>query len=107
MEYQTYGIYYDEEGDFLEVTFGESPELEYTDEAEQGVFVTRNEQTGDVYSIGILSFKKRVQILGRILSKFGKKLPGEIDISKWDFLMSALRGRDSHLEIMTLYINAY
>ena len=55
---------------------------EFTDEIEPGVFITRNEQTNEVYSIGILSFKKRVQILGKILSKFGKKLPGEIDISK-------------------------
>ena len=82
MEQQTYGIYYDEKGDFLEITFGEPPEIEYTDEIEEGVFITRNETTNEVYSIGILSFKKRVWILNRILSKFNKKLPGEIDISK-------------------------
>ncbi len=82
MEYKTYGIYYDEEGDFLEITFGEPPEIEYTDEIEEGVFITRDESTNEVYSIGILSFKKRVWILNKILSKFNKKLPGEIDISK-------------------------
>ena len=82
MEYQTYGIYYDKEGDFLEVTFGEPPEIEYTDEIEEGVFITRNEATNEVYSIGILSFKKRVWILNKILSRFNRKLPGEIDISK-------------------------
>lgn len=81
MENQTYGIYYDEEGDFLEITFGEPPELEYTDEVEEGVFITRNEQTNEVYSIGILSFKKRVEVLKRILLRFDKKLPHEIDIS--------------------------
>jgi len=82
MEHQTYSIYYDEEGDFLEITFDESPEIEYTNEIEEGVFITRNEQTNEVYSIGILSFKKRVEILKRIFSKFNKKLPYEIDISK-------------------------
>ena len=82
MEHQTYDIYYDEEGDFLEITFGEPPEIEYTDEVEEGVFITKNEQTDEVYSIGILSFKKRVQVLKRVLSRFGKKLPGEIDISR-------------------------
>ena len=81
MEHQTYGIYYDEEGDFLEITFGEPPETEDTDEIERGVFVTRDEVTDEVYSIGILSFKKRVEVLGRILLKFNKKLPKEIDIS--------------------------
>lgn len=79
---KTYGIYYDEEGDFLEITFGEPPEIEYTDEIEEGVFITRDEITGEVYSVGILSFKQRVEVLGRILLKFNKKLPGEIDISK-------------------------
>ena len=81
MEHKAYSIYYDEDGDFLEITFGEPPDLEYTDEVENGVFITRNEATNEVYSIGILGFKKRVQILKRILLKFNKTLPGEIDIS--------------------------
>ena len=81
METQTYGIYYDEEGDFLEITFGEPPGLECTKEVEEGVFITKNERTDEIYSIGILSFKKRTQVLKRILLKFDKKLPHEIDIS--------------------------
>jgi len=81
METQTYGIYYDEDGDFLEITFGEPPEIEYTDEIEEGIFITRNEENNEVYSIGILSFKKRTQVLKNILLKFNKKLPSEIDIS--------------------------
>ncbi len=81
MEQQIYGIYYDEEGDFLEITFGEPPKLEYTDEIEEGVFISKSEETNEVYSIGILSFKKRVQVLKKILLKFNKKLPSEIDIS--------------------------
>ena len=82
MKDKTYSIYYDEEGDFLEITFTEPPEMEYTDEIEEGVFITRNQDTNEVYSIGILSFKKRVQILNKILSRFNKKLPKEIDISR-------------------------
>lgn len=81
MERQTYGIYYDEEGDFLEITFGEPPEVEYTDEIEEGVFITRDEESDEVYSVGVLSFKERAQVLKRILLKFNKKLPSEIDIS--------------------------
>ncbi|MBI2449159.1 hypothetical protein HYV49_02585 [Candidatus Pacearchaeota archaeon] len=81
MEHQTYGIYYDEEGDFLEITFGEPPEAEYTNEIEEGVFITRNGETNDIYSIGILSFKKRAQILKRLLKQTNKSLPTEIDIS--------------------------
>lgn len=82
MDSKIYSIYYDEEGDFLEITFSEPPEMEYTDEIEEGVFITKTEDTEEVYSIGILSFKKRVNILNRILMKFNKKLPKEIDISK-------------------------
>lgn len=82
MDSKVYSIYYDEGGDFLEITFSEPPEMEYTDEIEEGVFITKSEATKEVYSIGILSFKKRVNILNRILMKFNKKLPKEIDISK-------------------------
>jgi len=82
MEHKTYSIYYDEDGDFLEITFAEPPETEYTDEIEEGIFITRDEDTNEVCSIGILSFKKRTDILNRILSRFNKRLPREIDISK-------------------------
>ncbi len=82
MKENTYSIYYDEEGDFLEVIFGEPPEMEYTNEIEEGVFITKDEFTDEIYSIGILSFKKRVEVLGRILLRFNKKLPREIDISR-------------------------
>jgi len=79
-EQETYDIYYDEAGDFLEVTFGVPPETEYSDEIEPGVFITRDEETEEVKGIGILGFKKRVEILKRILEKVNKKLPLEISI---------------------------
>ena len=37
-ESETYNIYYNEEGDFLEVTFGIPPKIEYSEEIESGVF---------------------------------------------------------------------
>ncbi len=80
-ENNTYEIYYDNEGDFLEVSFGESAEEGTTEEIEKGIFITRNTETGKIADIGILDFKKRVDILGRILKKFNMKLPLKIDVS--------------------------
>ena len=79
-EKETYDIYYDEQGDFLEVTFGVPPETEYSEEIEPGVFVTRDEETEEVKGIGVLGFKYRVDILKRILDRFNKRLPIEISI---------------------------
>lgn len=79
-EHHTYDIYYDQEGDFLEITFGEPPAKEYADEIEEGVFITKNEETNELYGIGILSFKKRVEILKKILNRFNIKLPLEISV---------------------------
>ena len=80
-ETNTYEIYYDEEGDFLEVTFGEPPQEEFSDEIEPGVFITKDERTMEIKGIGILSFKKRVQILKRILNKMNIRFPIEISFS--------------------------
>jgi len=57
-EQETYDIYYDEAGDFLEITFGLPPKKEYSDETEPGVFITRDEETNEIKGIGILDFKK-------------------------------------------------
>ena len=80
-ESETYDIYYDEAGDFLEISFGIPPKTEYSEEIEPGVFVTKDEKTEEIKSVGILNFKKRVEILNKILSRFNKKLPLEINIS--------------------------
>jgi len=80
MENQTYDIYYDKEGDFLEITFGAPPKGGCADEVEEGIFVTKNEDTGEVYGVGIMSFKKRVDALGRILKKLNIELPLEITV---------------------------
>ncbi len=75
MNHHTYDIYYDEEGDFLEVTFGIPPENEYTDQIESGVFITKDTNTNEIKGIGILGFKKRTHILKEILNRFKLNLP--------------------------------
>ena len=51
-------VYYDEEGDFLEISAGK-PARCYATEIEPGVFLRKDEKTEEVKSIGILGFKKR------------------------------------------------
>ena len=77
MKNSTYTIYYDEEGDFLEITLGEPIECS-ADEIEKGIFVRRN-NIGEIKSIGILSFKKRAIALNEILKRFKLILPVEIN----------------------------
>jgi len=80
MENHTYEIYYDEIGDFLEIFFGE-PTKCYAEEPEQGIFIRKDQETNEVKSIGILSFKKRgTQILTKLLLQINKKLPLHISI---------------------------
>ena len=51
-------IYYDEEGDYLEVSFGAPPEKEYTEDLDsEEILITRDERTNEVKSIGIIAFK--------------------------------------------------
>ena len=78
-------IYYDEEGDYLEVSFGISPEKEYTEILDsEEVFITRDENTNEVKSIGVVAFKKRIGILKEVLRKLKMSIPLEISISKSD-----------------------
>ncbi len=80
----TFDLYYDELGDFLEISFGLPPETEYTEDLEEGIFVTKDRKTNEVKSIGIISFKKRAKeaILKRVLERLGMSIPLEISISK-------------------------
>ena len=80
MENHTYEIYYDEPGDFLEIFFGE-PAKCYTEESEPDIFIRKDQETDEVKSIGILSFKKRgAKILNGVLLRINKKLPIQISI---------------------------
>ena len=89
MKNNTYEIYYDEEGDFLEITFGEPPENEYSEQTEPGIFITKNEKTNQLYGIGILGFKKRCYILNEILNKMNINFPLNISCPDAKFSPSA------------------
>jgi len=80
IEQETYDIYYDEAGDFLEISFGLPPKTEYSDEIEPGVFITRDEETEEIKGIGILDFKKRTEILKKVLTKINISFPLTIGV---------------------------
>ena len=50
-------IYYDEEGDFLEITITNPPKESYCEDIHEDVFIRKSE-TGEVVGIGILNFKE-------------------------------------------------
>ena len=79
---KTFDVYYDELGDFLEISFDVAPKTEYTEDLEEGIFVTKDRETQEVKSIGILSFKKRARetILERVLQRLGMSIPLEISV---------------------------
>ncbi len=56
----TMQIYYDEEGDFLEINMGDYTEGYFKDIGE-GIAERLDEKTGKVTGIAILSFKKRTE----------------------------------------------
>ena len=75
---ESYEIHYEKESDFLEVLFGE-PTKCIASEVQEGVFVRKDINTNEVKSVGILGFKKRVQLFKKILASLDKKLPLEIN----------------------------
>jgi len=58
-------IYYDEEGDFLELQVGK-PREGYYEEISNGVFERKDRKTNDVIGIAIFNFKKRTKKLEHI-----------------------------------------
>ena len=79
---ETFDVYYEELGDFLEISFGIPPKTEYTEDIEDGIFITKDRETQEVKSIGIIGFKKRAKetILKRVLKQLGMSIPLEINI---------------------------
>ncbi|MAH07115.1 hypothetical protein CMI38_02600 [Candidatus Pacearchaeota archaeon] len=71
----TIDIHYDPEADLLEILFRDSPNDGHSEEVGPGVFIHRVEETNEIYGIGIISFKKRPQVLGKILKKININLP--------------------------------
>lgn len=55
-------IYYDEEGDYLEIFVGD-PVPNYGEDIEDNVTLFKDNKTGSVIGIGILDFRKRTKSL--------------------------------------------
>tara|TARA_Y100000310_G_C20380181_1_gene667718 strand:- start:215 stop:457 length:243 start_codon:yes stop_codon:yes gene_type:complete len=58
-------IYYDEEGDFLEIMMGE-PKRDYGEHISEDVVLFKDEETDEVIGIGIFNFKSRTKNLDEI-----------------------------------------
>jgi len=67
-------IYYDEEGDYLEM-FKKTGVPSYREDIASGITIFRDEETDEVIGIGILNFKKKANNLDQI------ELPFEINFS--------------------------
>ena len=67
-------IYYDDEGDFLEITIMPPPNESYCEDVNDDVFIRKDENTGEVVGIGILNFRKHTNNLKDILAKVPVKI---------------------------------
>ena len=70
-------VYYDEEGDFLEISVGK-PTNCYSSEIKPGVYLRIDEKTEEIKSVGILGFKKR----SKKLIDLKLELPVEVNFSR-------------------------
>lgn len=66
-------VYYDEKGDFLEISL-EKSEKSFCRDIAEGIFERIDENTGNVVGVGILSFKKRTSTQKDIDIKLPLKL---------------------------------
>jgi len=67
-------IFYDEEGDFLEITIIDPPRESYCEDVNEDVFLRKDEETGEVIGIGILNFKIHAKNLKEILASVPVKI---------------------------------
>ncbi len=67
-------IYYDEEGDFLEITILNPPIESFCEDVNEDVFIRRDENTKEVIGIGVLNFKSHAHDLKDILAKAPVKI---------------------------------
>ena len=74
-------IYYDDEGDFLEITVSNHPSESYCEDVHEDVFVRKDENTGEVKSIGIIGFTKRTAVLRELLTKLKLAFPIDFKIT--------------------------
>lgn len=69
-------LYYDEEGDFLEINLGEYTKG-YFKNLGKGLFERVDKETGKITGVAIMGFKKRTKNLGEI----NVSLPMQIELS--------------------------
>lgn len=69
-------VYYDEEGDFLEINIGKYTKGYFRD-IDEGMWERINEKTGKVTGIAILSFRKRT----KKIKNLKLNLPVKIEIT--------------------------
>jgi len=67
-------IYYDEEGDFLEITIVPSPKQNYCEDIHEDVFVRKDSDTNDIVGIGVLNFKMHKEDLKKLLADIPIKI---------------------------------
>ena len=66
-------IYYDDEGDYLEIFIGSS-RPNYGEDIASGVTVFKDEKTDEVIGVGILNFRKKTKTLKDIELKLPFKI---------------------------------
>ena len=67
-------IYYDAEGDFLEIAVANPPRESYCEDIDEDVYVRKDEKTGQIIGVGILNFKIHASDLKNILAKVPVKI---------------------------------
>ena len=69
-------IYYDEEGDFLEIMF-DDPKPDYGDHISQDMVLFKDQETDEIIGIGVFNFKQHT----KDLNDLKLKLPVKINLS--------------------------
>ena len=67
-------IYYDVEGDFLELTIINPPKESYCEDVNEDVFLRKDEDTHEVIGLGILNFKTHARDIKEILANVPVKI---------------------------------
>lgn len=67
-------IYYDDGGDFLEITVANPPKESYCEDIKEDVYVRKEEETGNIIGIGVLNFKLHAHDLKSILARVPVKI---------------------------------
>ena len=71
-------IYYDDEGDFLEISVG-TPTQCISKEIDSGVFIRYDKKTREAKSVGILNFKQRAKSITDIILNLPIKVNFEVE----------------------------